>query len=74
MGEFNCTFDSNYPEKGYTVVVPKLKGIVTFGDNLKESEKNAKEAIELHCECLLESGLAEVRPIFKGSTRELARV
>lgn len=74
MGIFNCLFESNSPEKGYTVTVPKLKGVVTFGDNLKEAENNAKEAIELHCECLLENGLAEVRPIFGGSARELAKV
>lgn len=63
MGEYACLFKSNYPEKGYTVTVPKLRGIVTCGDILKEAKKMAKEAIELHCECLLQEGLAEVRPI-----------
>mgnify|MGYP001563342854 CR=1 FL=1 len=65
MCEYNCLFDSNYPEKGYTVTVPRLRGIVTCGDTLEEAKKMAKEAIELHCECLLQEGLAAVRPISK---------
>lgn len=73
VGVYEATFESNAPQKGYTVEVPKLKGIVTFGDNLKEAEKNAKEAIELHCDCLLESGLAEVRPFWGNKTRELVK-
>lgn len=63
MGEYTCLFKPNYPEKGYTVTVPKLHGIVTCGDTLKEAKKMAREAIELHCECLLEEGLAAVRLI-----------
>lgn len=60
-GRFICVFESNKPEKGYTVTVPKLKGVVTFGDNLNEAKKMVKEAIELHCECLLSEGLAEIK-------------
>lgn len=74
VGVYETTFESNTPQKGYTVEVPKLKGIVTFGDNLKEAKRNAKEAIELHCECLLESGLAEIKPLLFGSkTKELVK-
>ena len=61
FGEFSCFFEANTPEKGYTVTVPKLKGVVTFGDNIIEARKMAKEAIELHCECLLDEGLAEIK-------------
>ena len=61
VGAFECLFESNTPEKGYTVTVPKLRGVVTFGENLEEAKKMAREAIELHCECLLQSGLAEVK-------------
>lgn len=61
LGKFECLFESNVPEKGYTVTVPKLKGVVTFGDTLAEAKKMVKEAIELHCECLLEEGLAELK-------------
>jgi len=61
FGIFNCLFESNTPERGYTVTVPKLKGVVTCGDTLTEAKKMAKEAIELHCECLVEDGLAELK-------------
>ena len=61
FGEFECLFESNIPERGYTVTVPKLKGVVTCGENLNEAKKMAKEAIELHCECLLKYGLAEIK-------------
>lgn len=61
FGSFDCLFESNAPHKGYTVTAPKLKGVVTFGDSLKEAKKMAKEAIELHCECLLQEGLAEIK-------------
>ena len=61
MGMFECFLTSNLPEKGYTVTVPKLKGVVTFGDDEKEAVRMAKEAIELHCGCFLEKGFAEVR-------------
>ena len=47
-GGYTCRFESNYPEKGYTVTVPNLKGIATFGSNLAEAKKMVKEAIELH--------------------------
>lgn len=77
FGNFECLFESNAPVKGYTVTVPKLKGIVTFGNDLEEAKKMAKEAIELHCECLLQGGLAEIkifnRPILaKGKIRNYA--
>lgn len=71
MGQFDCLFESNYPDKGYTVTVPKLRGVVTFGDGMDEAKKNAKEAIELHCQCLLERGLAEVKPLSKIKSKEL---
>ncbi|MFY9462157.1 MAG: type II toxin-antitoxin system HicB family antitoxin [Candidatus Sungiibacteriota bacterium] len=61
LGSFECLFAPNHPEKGYTVTVPKLKGVVTFGKNLSEAKKMAQEAIELHCECLLREGLAEIK-------------
>jgi predicted RNase H-like HicB family nuclease len=69
FGNFDCLFEKNRPENGYTVTVPKLKGIVTCGENLNEAKKMAKEAIELHCECLLKDNLAEIRilPRYKTS-------
>ena len=74
MGEYGCLFESNYPEKGYTVTVPALPGIVTCGDTLEEAKKMAREAIELHCECLLQEGLAAVRPISRRKADTLAHL
>lgn len=65
LGSYRCLFESNYPEKGYTVTVPKLIGVVSCGDTLREAQKMIKEAIELHCECLFERGLAEVKLLKK---------
>ncbi|KKQ74000.1 MAG: hypothetical protein US96_C0044G0004 [Candidatus Woesebacteria bacterium GW2011_GWB1_38_5b] len=42
------------PEGGYTALVPALPGCVTYGKNLKEAKKMAKEAIELYLESLRE--------------------
>jgi predicted RNase H-like HicB family nuclease len=61
FGTFECIFELNKPEKGYTVTVPRVRGVVTCGDTLAEAKKMAKEAIELHCECLVEEGLAELK-------------
>jgi len=61
FGIFDCVFDPNTPEKGYTVTVPRVRGVVTCGDTLTEAKKMAKEAIELHCECLVEEGLAKLK-------------
>jgi len=48
QGSFLCRFESNFPDKGYTVTVPNLKGIVTFGENLAEAKQMIKEAIEVY--------------------------
>ena len=74
LGQFNCLFDPNSPEKGYTVTVPDMKGVVTFGDNLNEAKRNAKEAIELHGDCLLEKGLARIQVLPKARAKEVVRV
>lgn len=42
------------PEGGYTATVPTLAGCVTYGKNLEEAKKMAKEAIELYLESLKE--------------------
>ena len=45
------------PEGGFTVLVPSLEGCVTFGNDLGEAKKNAKEAIELYIKSLKADGL-----------------
>lgn len=62
-GSFVCRVTSSDSESGYTVTVPTLKGVVTEGRTLAEAKKMAKDAIELHCEGLLASGLARVVPL-----------
>lgn len=44
------------PEGGYTVNVPALPGCITYGADLDEAKRNAKEAIELYVESLREHG------------------
>lgn len=49
--QYDVVFDPN--GAGYTVTVPKLPGLVTEGDNLKEARAMAKDAIRCHLEALL---------------------
>lgn len=44
-------------EGGFTVFVPSLEGCITYGKDLNEAKKNAKEAIELYIESLKEDNL-----------------
>ena len=49
--KYEAVFDPN--GGGYTVTVPKLPGLVTEGDNLKESREMAKDAIRCYLGALL---------------------
>ena len=49
--QYDAIFDWN--GNGYTVTVPKLPGLVTEGDNLKEAKAMVKDAIRCHIEALL---------------------
>lgn len=42
------------PEGGYTVTIPALRGLVTYGETSDEAKANAYEALELYLESLLE--------------------
>lgn len=44
---YNLIFNPE-PEGGFTVIVPSLPGCVTYGKNLTEARKMAKEAIEAY--------------------------
>ena len=44
------------PEGGYTVIVPSLPGCITYGKDINEALKMAKEAIELCIESLQAHG------------------
>ncbi len=41
---------------GYTVIVPSLPGCITYGEDIDEAIKMAKEAIELYIESLKAHG------------------
>lgn len=53
-GVYNCKFIWDNEDKAYLVSVPSLPGVFTFGKNLTDAKKMAKDAIELHCECLID--------------------
>lgn len=36
------------PEGGYTVIVPALPGCITYGKDIEEAQRMAKEAIECY--------------------------
>lgn len=63
--QYEAVFEPN--GAGYTVTVPKLPGLVTEGDNLKEAREMAKDAIKCYLESLLKDNLSFT---FGGAKRE----
>lgn len=59
------------PEGGYTVIVPSLPGCVTYGKDLEEAQKMAREAIELYLESLKEHNekIPNQEEVFYGQVR-----
>lgn len=55
--QYDVIFDPN--GSGFTVTVPKLPGLVTEGDNLKEARHMAKDAIRCYLEALLKNRVAK---------------
>ena len=53
FGSFLCAFESNRPERGFTVTSPAAEGFVTHGPTLAAATKNAKEGLEFNYECTL---------------------
>ncbi len=53
--KYNVVFQPE-PEGGYTVIVPSLRGCVTYGKTLDEAHKMAIDAIQGFVECLKEDG------------------
>ena len=51
----------------WVATVPSLPGVVSQGRTKQDAEKNVREAIELHLETLLETGL----PIQKEKNKEI---
>lgn len=56
--QYEIVFNPN--GAGYTVTVPKLPGLVTEGDNLKEAREMARDAIRCYLEALLKERIGLV--------------
>lgn len=56
MARYTIVLEPNYPEKGYTVIVPALPGCITYGRTREEALVRAKEAIEGFIEGLQKAG------------------
>lgn len=52
FGKFLCHFESNAPERGYTITCPEAQGFVAYGKDLSTAKRTAREGLEFHCECL----------------------
>ncbi|MCS6787544.1 MAG: type II toxin-antitoxin system HicB family antitoxin [Thiobacillaceae bacterium] len=46
------------PEGGYTVIVPALPGCITYGADLEQARRMAREAIESYLDSLIHHGEA----------------
>lgn len=68
--QYDTIFDWN--GDGYTVTVPKLPGLVTEGDNLKEAKEMAKDAIRCHIEALLKEKRSLRSPFFRREALKVA--
>ena len=55
--KFVLAIEPGTESSAFGVVVPDLPGCFAAGDTLDEALDNAKEAIDFHCETLIEDGL-----------------
>lgn len=56
MAAYTILLDPDLQDGGYTVTVPALPGCVTEGETVVECIQNAKEAIRLYLDDLLDAG------------------
>jgi predicted RNase H-like HicB family nuclease len=56
LAHFTIILEPNYPEPGYTVRVPYLPGVVSYGKDKKEAVERAKEAVAGYIQTLQEAG------------------
>ena len=56
MARYTVVLEPNYPEEGYTVMVPALPGCITYGRNREETLGRAREAIQGFIEGLQKAG------------------
>ena len=60
-------------KSAFGVVVPDLPGCFSAGETLDEAIQNAQEAIDLHCETLIEDGL-DIPPVLPTHLKNSALV
>jgi len=68
--QYEVIFDPN--GAGYTVTVPKLPGLVTEGDSLKEAREMVKDAIHCYLEAILKEKALSFSKV--GTHREMLKV
>jgi predicted RNase H-like HicB family nuclease len=55
--QYEAVFEPN--GAGYTVAVPKLPGLITEGDNIKEAREMVKDAIKCYLGALLKDKMLQ---------------
>ena len=60
-GKYRCLCLPDPDDNDYIVTIPSLTGVVTWGKNLQQVKKMAREAIELHLECLVARQLSQTK-------------
>ncbi|MBM5811218.1 MAG: type II toxin-antitoxin system HicB family antitoxin [Gammaproteobacteria bacterium] len=63
--KFTIAIEAGTKRSAFGVVVPDLPGCFSAGDTIEEAFDKAREAIEVHCEILAETGqeLPQPRPM-----------
>jgi predicted RNase H-like HicB family nuclease len=56
MPKFTIILEPNFPEPGYTVRVPYLTGVITYGQDKKEAVARAREAVSGYIQALEKAG------------------
>lgn len=55
-GTYSVVLKWDNRDRAYLVSVPSLPEVITFGKTLADAKRMAKDAIELHCDCLIDEG------------------
>jgi len=55
-GTYGAVLKWDAKDKAYIVKVQSLPGVFTFGKNIRDAKKMAKDVIELYCDCLIREG------------------
>lgn len=73
----NTSLYSHFPKRnggGYTVIIPALKGCVTYGETIEEAASAAKEAIDSYLGSLAKDGESAPKDISFVSTIDVPEI